>query len=186
MNKVPHMTKCHFSYIAETIRAMHVVTDGADMRRLRNVAERFADALDNTNQGFRRESFLNACGISESEIWAFDAGFSHAASVAHANVPTVGETVTTESDGDVFVAIANVRDVHVRLSMDAESMARQFSPWEFVAKALNDLPDEIRDAAWQAYEYGVEARIMDDVDRFDIEEYLPADADLVPARGDLV
>jgi hypothetical protein len=59
------MTRQHFKFIADTIKAMP--DHAASLRAAkRSVALAFADALRATNGGFKRDRFLDACGLEES------------------------------------------------------------------------------------------------------------------------
>ena len=100
---------------------------------------------------------------TEYERKAFTSGYDHAHGIACHNVPTIGETYFLESEGHVTADADNIREVHETLCHEAEMNARQFSPWEFVAKEINSLPEFDREAAWEAYDEGVILAISHDL-----------------------
>ena len=53
--------------------------------------------------------------------------------------PEIGEEVLTEADGKIVVGEDNFEDVFLSICGDAESNGRQFSPFEFTARELNNL-----------------------------------------------
>ena len=55
------------------------------------------------------------------------------------DMPELGSTVWTESDGKVTITKDNQADVWLDLCYDAESNGRQYSPFEFTARELNNL-----------------------------------------------
>lgn len=64
-NGPPTMTRIHFQFIADVVRALPLVAQGGahavdiDIRHM--VALEFADALAETSPGFDRARFLAAC-----------------------------------------------------------------------------------------------------------------------------
>lgn len=69
------------------------------------------------------------------------------------DVPEVGKTYWTDSDGKVTVDEDNIWDVMTSLCYNAESSNRDYSPFEFTAHDINEsrYPDEL----WAAYDEGV-------------------------------
>ena len=110
---------------------------------------------------------------NKSACEAFAAGYDHAHGIACHNVPRVGETYETESDGVVTPENADeARDMHRALCFAAEENARCFSPWEFTARELNAIECEFeRESAWNAYDEGVAAAISHDLARYTDEDY---------------
>ena len=99
---------------------------------------------------------------SQHQRSAFEAGYSHAHGIACHCVPRIGATVLLE-DGPTEVTEENAMEVHEYLSLETEERGRQFTPWEFTARDINDL-DEIEQAeAWEAYDEGVTAAIYHDM-----------------------
>lgn len=82
-------------------------------------------------------------GESERSIWK--SGFNHAADIPRFNLDMLRDGM--EED--------DARDVAFAAWAEAESNSRQYSPWEFTAKAINDMPSA--DRAWEIYEEGIAA-----------------------------
>lgn len=58
------MTKEHFELIAETIKDARLHLDSETSAKAREqIAYRFAESLEDTNERFDRERFLAACGV---------------------------------------------------------------------------------------------------------------------------
>lgn len=66
----------------------------------------------------------------------YDRGYSVATII---DWPEIGEEVLTEADGKIVVEEDNFEDVFLSICYDAESGNRQFSPFEFTARELNNL-----------------------------------------------
>jgi len=101
---------------------------------------------------------------------AFDAGYNHAHGIACHNVPKIGDSYWTESEGKILVDADNVQDVHATLCFEAESNARCYSPWEHIAHDLNSQEDEwLTETLWTVYDLGVAAAIEHDLKGYDYE-----------------
>jgi len=94
---------------------------------------------------------------------AFEAGYSHAHGIACHCVPRIGATVLLE-DGPTEVTEDNAMEVHEYLSLETEERGRQFTPWEFTAR---DLDETEQAEAWEAYDEGVSAAIHHDMLDYD-------------------
>ena len=57
----PSMTKSHFKLIAECVKDMRFADEGLKAY----VAENLASCLSRTNHAFKRDTFLEACGVKE-------------------------------------------------------------------------------------------------------------------------
>ena len=55
------------------------------------------------------------------------------------DAPELGKRYLTESDGYIVATEENLSDVWFSLCYDAEANGRQFSPFEFTARELNNL-----------------------------------------------
>ena len=107
---------------------------------------------------------------TEHEREAFAAGYDHAHGIACHNVPTIGETYFLESEGYITPETQDeAREAHIAMCFEAELNARCYTPWEFVAKEINDLDEFESEAAWEAYESGVELAILHDVEDCEYE-----------------
>ena len=101
---------------------------------------------------------------------AYDAGYNHAHGIACHNVPTIGESIWTDSDGRVTVDSDNIADVHSSLCFEAEMNARCFSPWEFIAHDINTAGDEwLTESMWEHYDLGVADAISHDLEGYEYE-----------------
>jgi len=101
---------------------------------------------------------------TERERGAFSSGYDHAHGIACHNVPELGKTYFLESEGCIKPETqAEAREVHIAMCFEAELNARCYTPWEFVAKKIDDLDEFEREDAWEAYENGVELAILHDV-----------------------
>jgi len=104
---------------------------------------------------------------TEAEQSAYKAGFNQGHGIACHNVPEIGKTYWTD-EGKLKVDADNAADVHAILCFEAESNSRQYSPWEFLAKELNDSEDA--DVLWEAYEQGVSDGIYGDLESYTYED----------------
>ena len=82
-------------------------------------------------------------GFSPRQIWT--SGFNHAADIPRFNLDMIRNGM--EED--------DARDKAFETWNEAESNKRQFSPFEFTAKALNDMEDSER--GWEIFEEGISA-----------------------------
>ena len=170
--KKTEMQRRHFCYIAETLRDLERQLARTDYE---TVANHFADRLKSTNSGFSETRFLEACNAAGPIAEAYMTGRNEGHGLACHNVPQVGETYFTERDGRVTCDLDNAKELHETLCHEAAENARCFSPWEFVARDLNELPEGIRESAWESYELGVEDSIAEDLKRYDLRDYLDSD-----------
>ena len=69
---------------------------------------------------------------------AYRRGWNHGHGIACHNVPTLGETVWTDSIGRVTVDAENIREVHESNCYEAADNSRLYSPFEFTTKEFND------------------------------------------------
>jgi len=101
-------------------------------------------------------------------------GYAHAAGLASCNVPKVGDSIDRSVDywgiGPV-VTEDNAKEYHEMLCYAAEQHGREYSPFEFTAKEINE--DEVLgpDYGWDAFDSGVAARIGKDLDLYYNEDY---------------
>jgi len=78
------------------------------------------------------------------------------------DMPEIGETIPRWLDhvGYRVVTEENLADVFTMLAYESELGARDFSPWEFTAKEINDrCADLEHDDLWELYDLGVEEGI---------------------------
>lgn len=113
---------------------------------------------------------------TEYERNAFAAGYDHAHGIACHNVPKVGETYWTESEGRMTPeTVEEARDLHALMCYEAEMHSRCYSPWGFTAKENNDLDEEhgegASEAAWDAYDAGVALAIAHDLAGYTESDY---------------
>ena len=106
---------------------------------------------------------------TEHEREAFAAGYDHAHGIACHNVPTIGETYHTDEGTFTPEDAEEAAELHRELCFMAESNARCFSPWEFVAHEINSLGEFDAEAAWEAYEDGVAAAITHDLEGYEYD-----------------
>lgn len=92
-------------------------------------------------------------GVAISDIYL--AGYSRGWNCASwQDIPEIGSTVRTDSDGEVEIEDENNQaDVMASLASESESANRDFSPFEFTAKELNDREDS--EDAWEAFDSGI-------------------------------
>ena len=109
---------------------------------------------------------------TEHERDAFEKGYDHAHGIACHNVPRIGQTYWTDSDGRVTPeTFEEAKELHRSLCFDAEMNARSYSPWELTAHEINSLEEFDAEAAWEAYEEGVTAAIDHDLEGYTAEDY---------------
>lgn len=82
-------------------------------------------------------------GFSPRQIWK--SGFEHAASIPRFNLDMLRNGMD-ENDA---------RDAAFAAWAEAEDNSRQYSPFEFTAKAINDMEDS--EAAWELFQEGINA-----------------------------
>lgn len=92
-------------------------------------------------------------GVALSDIYL--AGYSRGWNCASwQDIPEIGSTVRTDAEGEVEIEGENDQaDIMSSLAFEAELNDRNFSPFEFTAKELNDLEDS--EDAWEAFEAGI-------------------------------
>lgn len=112
---------------------------------------------------------------------AYRQGWNHGHGIACHNVPTIGEKLFSESLGRVVVDAENIREVHADHCYQAESNSRQYSPFEFTAKAFNDAEHD-DDGQWDADKEGLSGELWEafetganDAIHADLAEYTDAD-----------
>lgn len=94
---------------------------------------------------------VQALAISEIYLAGYSRGWNCA---SWQDIPGIGSTVHTDADGKVEVEDENDQaDAMSSLAFEAESNGRDFSPFEFTAKELNDREDS--EDAWEAFEAGI-------------------------------
>lgn len=57
------MTKKDFKLIAEAIKEFSDLADSGEIIDRRTLAELFANKLNSTNEHFKKDTFLEACGL---------------------------------------------------------------------------------------------------------------------------
>lgn len=103
--------------------------------------------------------------VAYAFIWGWQCGHG----LACHNVPQIGKTYWTAWEGKSLCTTENAKDLHECLCFEAESNARQFSPWETLARDMN--ADANPDLAWEAYEEGVRESIWADIASYTEEDY---------------
>jgi hypothetical protein len=87
----------------------------------------------------------------------------------------LGETYWTDCDGKLTADADNIRDIHQSLCFEAESNARCFSPWEFIAHDINTAAPEgddwLTEVLWDSYDAGVADAIAHDLETYTDEDY---------------
>lgn len=94
---------------------------------------------------------------------AYRKGWNHGHGIACHNVPTLGEHVRSDSLGRVTVDAENIREIHEDACRASADNARQYSPFEFTAKAFNDLDE----GGW--FVFDPDENLMNKVQPFDTE-----------------
>jgi len=111
---------------------------------------------------------------------AYRSGWNHAHGIACHNVPSMGETYWTDSDGRVTVeTVDDAREVHASLCYEAESNSRSYSPFEFTAHEFNSAGydgdrgdnDPVADDLWEAFETGVSDSLAADLATYEDSDY---------------
>lgn len=115
---------------------------------------------------------LDRCTVQEKEDlmmhflmlkWR-DAGRDRGEQIAKwIEVPKMGDSAldhldyidAASVDFDTIETIDQQVEVMRSLACDAEEHDRQFTPFEFTARELNDLPEELRDDAWSEFDDGI-------------------------------
>jgi hypothetical protein len=77
------------------------------------------------------------------------------------DLPEIGETVRTDSDGRVTVDESNQWDVVSSLAYESESNGRDFSPFEFTAHEFNMARNS--EARWEAFDAGISDGIQTNI-----------------------
>lgn len=104
-----------------------------------------------------------------AEILAYQTGFNNGSGLACQLVPQVGETYLVDATGRTLAQPDNVQELHRDICHEAELQARDFSPFELIAKEFNE--EEDPDAVWAAYEAGVADAIFADVSTYTLINY---------------
>ena len=98
---------------------------------------------------------------------AYRMGWNHGHGIACHNVPSIGDAIDRSIDwiglGKVVTA-ENIAEYHESLCFTAESVSREYSPFEFIAHEFNESEDY--KSLWEAFEAGTADSI-----RFDLEFY---------------
>ena len=87
----------------------------------------------------------------DAYLRGFDRGYNCA---YWQDLPELGVTVWTESDGKIVVDEENQWDVVQDAAFDAEQNSRQFSPFEFTAAEFNSSEDDSEEL-WDAFDAGI-------------------------------
>ncbi len=106
---------------------------------------------------------------------AYREGWRFAHGTACHNVPQAGLTYGTDAEPflhlDSEATLDEAQEIHIALTFDAVENAKSFTPFEFTAHDLNDLPENIREDAWAAFDAGVEGAILADIAGYGYEQY---------------
>ena len=82
--------------------------------------------------------------------------------IACHNVPKIGQEYWTEASGRTVCAAENASEIHQDLCFAAAQNARCNSPWEFVAREINNaIPDRLRARADQLEVIGLHRQADD-------------------------
>lgn len=85
---------------------------------------------------------------------AYERGFNRGFNCASwQDLPEIGETMRTDSDGKVTVDESNQWDVVQSLAYESESSGRDYSPFEFTASEFNKARNS--EARWEAFDAGI-------------------------------
>jgi hypothetical protein len=85
---------------------------------------------------------------------AYERGFLRGFNCASwQDLPEIGETVRTDSDGKVTVDESNQWDVVSSLAYESESIDRDYSPFEFTCSEFNKARNS--EARWEAFDAGI-------------------------------
>lgn len=107
---------------------------------------------------------------------AYATGWNHGHGIACHNVPTIGETIRTDSLGRVTIDAENIRDVHQDFCYQAADNSKSYSPFEFTAHAFNEAGEGDDDnpsseELWEAFEEGVSDAIAADLATYTDADY---------------
>ena len=94
----------------------------------------------------------------------YEAGFMRGNNCASwCDMPDIGEKIPRHIDwvGYGVVTEENQHEVHELYAMEGESNSRDFSPFEFTAHELNEMSDP--DAAWEAFDAGIHAGVVENL-----------------------
>ncbi len=111
----------------------------------------------------------------ESDRDAFADGYNSGHGLACHNVPEIGQKLCPSIDwvGYGTVDSDNIGEVHEMLCFEAESNARCYSPWEFIAHRINGLDEShgegASESAWESYQEGVALAIAHDLKGYEYE-----------------
>lgn len=117
-----------------------------------------------------------SCASNETLARAYRLGYNRGHGIACHVVPKLGARIFSDVLGRITVTADNIREVHESTCFASELASRDYSPWEFTAKELNDLGEGTEDTpsadeAWEAYEHGVADAIAADLATYDDEAY---------------
>jgi hypothetical protein len=78
------------------------------------------------------------------------------------DIPTIGDSIPRHIDwvGYKVVDADNLRDVWEMYCGEAESMNREYSPFEFTAHDLNEKQEKVDYDVWQEFERGIARGIL--------------------------
>jgi hypothetical protein len=118
-----------------------------------------------------------ALNADELAAWQeyYSYGWRNGHGIACHNVPRVGNKIDRSVDYlglGPNVTLDNAKDYHQLLCYAAETNARQYSPFEFLAKELNGETLLPADIAWDAFDSGVADAIGHDLSSYTDEDYL--------------
>jgi hypothetical protein len=100
---------------------------------------------------------------------AYRRGWNHGHGIACHNVPELGETYWTDSEGRITADADNIRDMHASLCHAAADNKRSYSPFEFTASKFNRSEDH--EELWEAFEAGTADAIAADIAEYTDEDY---------------
>ncbi len=93
---------------------------------------------------------------------AYERGFDRGYNCASwQDLPEIGETVRTDSDGKITVDEDNQWDIVSSLASEGESNDRDFSPFEFTASEFNKARNS--EARWEAFDAGIADGIQSNI-----------------------
>ena len=91
----------------------------------------------------------------------YQAGYGHGYSVASWNeLPEIGDSVDKSIDCfgiDIIKTVNDAYEYFMTVCYAAEENGRQYSPFEFTAKKLNDLQELKQYDVWEIFQRGIEA-----------------------------
>ncbi len=86
----------------------------------------------------------------------FDSGFQRGVNVAlWCEIPDIGEEIKIDGEGIIDVTKDNLFDTCMSLCFESEANDRQYSPFEFTAKELNDIEEKKPYDVWNVFETGI-------------------------------